>query len=131
MSTNRIRLLVEIDIHEGKFAEFETIIKKMVAVSEQEPGTIAYHFLLSADRKRCRLVEGYTDVAAITAHFAGAAVQQLVPQLMQVATATRMEIYGNPGTQVASMAVAFGAEIFSGWDGFDRETGEMAEATAS
>lgn len=120
MSTSRIRLLVDLDIHEGKFAEVEAIAKKMVAVSEQEPGTIAYHFVLSANRKRCRLVEGYADAAAITAHFAGPAVQQLVPQLIQVATPARMEIYGDPGRQVASMAAAFGAEVFTAWEGFDR-----------
>ncbi len=121
MSTSRIRLLVDIDIHQGKFTEFEAIAKKMVAVSEQEPGAIAYHFLLSDDRKRCRLVEGYTDVAAITAHFAGPAVQQFVPQLTQVATPTRMEIYGDPGPQVTAMASsAFGAQVFTTWEGFDR-----------
>lgn len=120
MSTSRIRVLVDVDIQEGKVAEFEAIAKNMVAVSEQEPGTLAYHFLLSADRKRCRLIEGYTDPAAITAHFAGPAVQQLVPQLMEVAKVARMEIYGHPGPQVASMAAAFGAEVFPAWEGFDR-----------
>jgi quinol monooxygenase YgiN len=120
MSTSRIRLLVDINIHEGKFAEFEAIAKKMVAVSEQEPDTLAYHFVLSADRKRCRLVEGYTDAAAIATHFAGPAVQQLVPQMMQMAGATRMEIYGDPGPQVTAMAAAFGAEVFTDWEGFDR-----------
>lgn len=120
MSTSRIRVLVDVEIHEGKFAEFEVIAKKMVAVSEQEPGTIAYHFLLSADRKRCRLVEGYTDVAAITAHFAGPAVQQFVPQMMQVATPTRMDIYGDPGPQVRAMTAALGAVVFTAWKGFDR-----------
>jgi len=120
MPTSRVRLLVDLDIHEGKFAEFETLAKQMVRVSEQEPGTLGYHFVLSADRKRCRLVEGYTDAAAITAHFAGPAVQQLVPQLIKIATPTRMEIYGEPGPQVRQMATAFGAEIFAAWEGFDR-----------
>lgn len=120
MATSRIRLLVDIDIHDGKFAEFEAVTRKMVTVSEKEPGTIAYHFVLSADRKRCRLVEGYADAAAITAHFAGPAVQQFVPQMLQVATPTRMEIYGDPGPQVASMAAAFGAVVFTAWEGFDR-----------
>jgi len=46
--------------------------------------------------------------------------QQLVPEIMQVATATRMEIYGDPGPQVASMTSAFGAEVFTAWEGFDR-----------
>ncbi len=120
MSTARVRLLVDINIHEGKFAEFEAIAKQMVAVSEKEPGTLAYHFVLSADRSRCRLVEGYTDAAAINAHFNGPAVQQFVPLMLQVATATRMEIYGDPGPQVRATAAAFGAEVFTSWEGFDR-----------
>ncbi len=65
MSTDRIRLLVDLNIHQGKFAEFEAIVKQMAAVSEQERGTLGYQFYLSADRTRCCLVEGYTDVAAI------------------------------------------------------------------
>ena len=83
MSAARIRLLVDLSIHEGKFAEFEALAKQMAAVSEREPGTLGYHFVLSADRTRCRLVEGYADVAAITAHFEGPAVQQFVPPLVQ------------------------------------------------
>jgi len=120
MSAGRIRLLVDLNIHEGKFAEFEAIAKLMTAVSEKEPGTLGFHFCLSADRTRCRLVESYTDAAAITAHFHGPSVQQFVPQMMQVASAVRMEIYGDPGPEVTAMVGAFGAEIFGAWEGFDR-----------
>ena len=120
MSTGRIRLLVDLNIHEGKFAEFEAVAKQMAAVSEKEPGTLGYQFHLSADRNRCRLVEGYTDTTAITAHFHGPAVQQFVPQLVQFASPARMEIYGDPGPDVTAMVAAFGAEIFSAWEGFDR-----------
>jgi quinol monooxygenase YgiN len=120
VATERIRLLVDLDIREGKLAEAEAIAQQMVAVSEKEPGTLGYHFLLSADRTRCRLVEGYADAEAITAHFNGPAVRELVPQLVQFASPTRMEIYGEPGPQVAALAAAFGAEIFTSWHGFDR-----------
>ena len=120
MSTSRIRLLVDFDIHEGKIADFEAIAKKMVAVSEQEPGTLAYHFVLNADRTLCRLVEGYTDAAAITAHFNGPAVLEFVPQLIQFCSPVRMEIYGDPGPQVRLVAAAFGAVVFTAWEGFDR-----------
>jgi quinol monooxygenase YgiN len=120
MSTSRIRLLVDMDIHDGKFAEFESLARQMAGVSEAEPGTLAYHFVLSADRRRCRLVEGYDDAAAIMAHFAGRAVKELLPQMLQVASVTRMEIYGDPGPQVTARAKEVGAEIFTAWEGFDR-----------
>ncbi len=121
MSTNRIRVVVDLDIYEGKFAELEVIAKQMVAESEREPGTQCFHFLLSADRKRCRLVEGYADQAAIEAHFIdGPAIHQHIQQLIQVALPTRMEVYGDPGPKVAAMASAFAVEIFTTWEGFDR-----------
>ncbi len=120
MATNRIRLTVDFEIHEGKFNEFEAVAKQMAAVSEQEPGTLAYHFFLSADRKRCRLVEGYADVPAIAAHFDGPAVTEFVPQLIQFCSPVSMEFYGYPGTRVTAIAAVFGAEVFTSWQGFDR-----------
>ena len=120
MATERVRLLVDLEIHEGKFAEFAAIAKQMVAVSEQEPGTLNYKFYLSVDRKQCRLVEDYTDQDAITAHFRGRAVQQLVPQLIQFCSPKSMESYGDPGSEVRAMASAFGAQFFDPWEGFDR-----------
>ena len=121
MSTTRIRLLVDFEIYDGKFDAFQAIAQQMVETFEPEPGTLAYHFVLSADRKRCRLIQGYADQAAITAHWVdGPAVHRNMLQFHQVALPTRVEIYGDPGPKVAAMAAAFGVEIFTSWLGFDR-----------
>lgn len=120
MSTSHIRLLLGLDIHDGKFSEFETIAQQMVAVSEKEPGTLLYQFFLSADRKHCRLVETYTDVPAITAHFKGPAVQQLVPALLKVGSLVLLEIYGDPAPAVTAMAAPLKALVFTPRHGFDR-----------
>ncbi|PWU03202.1 MAG: hypothetical protein C5B51_19360 [Terriglobia bacterium] len=120
MSTTRIRLLVALDIHEGKLAEFEAIAKQMVAASEKEPGTLLYHFVLSSDRKHCRLLEGYTDSGAVGEHFKGAAVQHLVPQLLKVADLTMIEFYGDPGAEVTAAAARLNPSMFTSFHGFDR-----------
>ena len=106
---------------DGKFDEFESVAKQMVEQFEQESGTLTYHFVLSADRKRCRLIQGYADQAAITAHWIdGPAVHQHIFQLQQLALPTRVEVYGDPGPRVSALAAEFGAEIFTSWEGFDR-----------
>ena len=120
MSSNRIRLVVGLDIHDGKFAEFQRIAQQMAAVTENEPGSLTYLFFLGGDQKHCRLIETYKDVAAVTAHFKGPAVQQFVPQLLNVASLTLMEFYGNPGPEVAAMAAPFKPAIFTSWQGLDR-----------
>jgi quinol monooxygenase YgiN len=74
MNSRRVRLVLALDIREGKFSEFQKIVEQMVAGTEKEAGILTYVFLLSADRKHCRLIEAYEDVSAITVHFDGAAV---------------------------------------------------------
>jgi len=115
-----VRLQVELNIHEGKFAAFEALAQQMSAVSQQEPGTLAYEFCLSGDRTRCRLIEAYTDANAVEAHFAGPAVREFVPRLMEHCSVSRFEVYGDPGPQVTAMVASFGAEIFGLWHGFSR-----------
>jgi quinol monooxygenase YgiN len=120
MSTSRIHILLAMDIHDGKFSEFDAIANQMVAVTDKEPGALGYSFFLSSDRKHCRLVEGYRDVSAITAHYKGAAVQQFVPKMLKLVTLVLIEIYGDPGPEVTAMAAALKPAVFTAWHGFYR-----------
>jgi quinol monooxygenase YgiN len=94
--------------------------KAMTAASQKETGTLAYEWYLSADRKRSRLVEIYADANAVLAHFMGPAVQEFVPKMMQTASVSRFEVYGDPGPKVTEMLAGFGAEIFPYWQGLGR-----------
>ena len=121
MSTTRILVLMDFEIYDGKFDEFQAVAKQMVEEFELEPGTLTYRFVLSADRKRCRLIQGYADQAAITEHWINSrSVHQNIFHFNQVAVTTRVEVYGDPGPKVAALAAAFGAEIFTAWEGFER-----------
>ena len=92
----------------------------MTAASNAEPGTIGYQWFFSADHRQCRLLEIYTDSAAVLAHFQGPAVTELVPQLMPLCQIDRFEIYGDPGPHLTSMATGFGPQFFSYWAGLSR-----------
>jgi quinol monooxygenase YgiN len=119
MST-QVHFLVDLTIHEGKFDSFEGIAQEMIASSRQEPGDLRYEWCLSADRKRCRIIETYADSAAALAHIKGPAVQEGVPKLLETSSLNRFEVYGDPGPQAAAMLAGFGAEIFAAWSGFSR-----------
>jgi len=120
MSNAIVRLAVDLAIHDGKLGEFERIAQTMSAGSQSEPGTLAYAWYLSADRKRCRLVETYTDANAAYAHLTGPVIRELVPQLLQTSKVTGFEVYGDPGPKAREMLAGFGAEIFQPWHGFSR-----------
>ena len=119
MST-QVHFLVELTIHDGKFDTFDSIAQEMIASTRQEPGALVYEFCLSADRKRCRIVETYADSNAVLAHLTGPAVQQGVPKMLQMSSLNRFEVYGDPGPKAAAMLAGFGAEIFASWCGFSR-----------
>ncbi len=120
MSTSTVHFLVDLTIHEGKFDSFGSIAQEMIANTRQEPGALVYEWCLSADRKRCRIVETYADPDAVLAHLTGPAVQQGVPKMLQMSSLDRFEVYGEPGPQAAAMLAGFGAEIFTPWSGFSR-----------
>lgn len=120
MNSNRIRLVLGLDIHDGKFSEFQTIAQKMVAATETEAGALTYVFLLSTDQKHCRLIEAYNDVPAITEHFKGPAVRQFVPQLLDVAHLAFVEFHGDPGPEIVAQAAQLKPAVFTIWHGFDR-----------
>jgi quinol monooxygenase YgiN len=120
MVKQTVYLAVDFTINEGKRDAFEDIAQEMVTGSQKEPGTLGYEWFLSADRKRCRLLETYRDANAVLAHFNGPVVQQLVPKLLGTASVAGFEVYGDPGPKVREMLPGFGAEIFDFQYGLDR-----------
>jgi quinol monooxygenase YgiN len=115
-----VRLSVDLTANEGQLAEFKSIAEAMTAASKRESGTLGYEWFSSADGKRFRLLETYTNADAVLAHFTGPAVQEWVPKMLAVASVGGFEIYGEPGPEVSQMAAGFGAEIFKYWVGIDR-----------
>lgn len=115
-----VRLNVALTISDGELAAFEDIAATMIAATRKEPGALAYDWHFSADRKHCRLVETYVNADALSAHFKGPVVQQLVPKLVEVSSVDRFEVYGDPGPEGTQMLASFGAEIFSDWHSIDR-----------
>jgi quinol monooxygenase YgiN len=115
-----VRFAVNLTIHEGKFDEFTGIAQAMIASTRKEPGALGYDWYFSSDRKRCRLLETYTDAAAVQAHIAGHAVQDLVPKMLEVSTIAGFEVFGDPGPEAAKILTGLGAEIFPLWRGLEQ-----------
>jgi len=119
MAKNTVRFVVTIAVHEGQFEAFEAVAREMTALTQMEPGTLAYDWYLSADRTQCRLYESYVDGNAALAHMAGTVVQTLVPKLLAHSAITGFEVYGPAGAS-ADMLVGAGATIYPFWQSIER-----------
>jgi quinol monooxygenase YgiN len=120
MANDTVRFTVDFTIDEGKVDAFEGIARAMSASTQKEPGTLAYSWYLSGDRKRCRLIEAYIDGNAVIAHLTSPVVKDLVPKLLGASKLSGFEVYGDPGPKAAEMLTGLGAEIFKPWHGFSR-----------
>jgi|SRR5271165_2712952 len=120
MSKNLVYFVVDFAINEGKLGQFESVVQAMIAGTLKEAGALAYEWHLSADRKWCRLLETYADAKAALAHCAGPVVQELVPKILETASVSRFEVYGDPGPEAAKILAGVGAEIFGYWHGLGR-----------
>jgi len=115
-----IRFVVDLAIKPNDGDKLEGIVQAMIAGCRNELGTLGYDWFVSSDRRRCRLIETYTDANAVVAHLTGPVVQELVPKLRTIASVDGFEVYGDPGAQAAKMLTGIGAEIFEFWHGLDR-----------
>lgn len=120
MINKTVSLNVALSINEGQFDLFEHIAQEMTAVTDKESGTLVYHWFLSPDRRRCRLIETYENADALLVHFKGPAVQKLVPKLLEASVLSGFEVYGDPGPEATRMLQGMKAEIFSFSRGINR-----------
>jgi quinol monooxygenase YgiN len=115
-----VQLNIALAVNDGNLGDFEELARTMVAGTRKESGVLAYDWHLTADRKRCRIVETYSNADALLAHLKGPVVQQLVPKLVEMSKLDRFEVYGDPGPEGTKMLAAFGADFFFDWQGLGR-----------
>jgi len=120
LNKGMVHFVVDLDIHEGKFDQFERIAQEMITGTLKETGALGYEWFLSADRKQCRLLENYADANAALAHCTGPVVKELVAKMLETASITGFEVYGDPGPEAAKILTGVGAEIFGYWHGLGR-----------
>jgi quinol monooxygenase YgiN len=120
MPVPAVYLLVELSIQDGQLDALLKVAGETIAGSQGEAGTLGYEWFLSADGKRCRLLESYASAEALLSHLKGPVVQQLVPKMLPYVTVDGFEVFGDPGPEAAAMLANFSAQMFEHWGGLKR-----------
>jgi quinol monooxygenase YgiN len=100
------------DIHKGQSEMFEEVAQLMIAAAMREPGCLGYEWFFSADGSQCHLIETYADADAMLAHINGHTIQTLIPKLMETASLSSVEFYGDPGPAAKGVLEGVGAKFF-------------------
>ena len=62
----RFVMLVELEVHDP--AAFRLVAEQLIAIAEEEPGTLRYEWFESADGRTVQIIEEFVDEAAFGVH---------------------------------------------------------------
>jgi len=110
----------ELAVKEGQLENLKKLMVEMVdATKENEPGTIAYEWMMNEDNSICHINERYANSESTLAHLATFGAKY-AGRLMETGDATRFEVYGNPSAAVKEALAGFGGVYLSPIGGFIR-----------
>jgi len=117
--TNQVQYTTEFTIVDGKIEEFKRMMHSIIeAVREKEQDMRAYQVYLNAEENKAFIVEWFKNPEAILIHLAN--IGPLFPELLAIAPAVRMEVFGNLTHEAEEALKSIGAKIFKYHEGFIR-----------
>jgi quinol monooxygenase YgiN len=115
-----ISWVLELNIKEGKFDAFETLMNEMIAATRSdEPGALAYEWFTSDDKTMCHIYERYADSTAVMAHL-GNFGAKFAERFLDALEPTRLMVYGAPSDEARQALSGLNAVFMSQIGGFSR-----------
>ena len=117
---NEVSWVFEITLNPGAFDDFKSLAKEQVDANySSEPGTLNFQLFITGDDTRVHYCERFVDSAAAMFHVARFG-ETFAARLLELATVTRFEIYGNPSDELKDALVDLSPTYLSPVAGFTR-----------
>lgn len=115
-----ISWVLELNIKDGKFDAFETLMSEMVtATNANEPNAHTYEWFVSDDKMTCHIYERYADSAAVMTHL-GNFGAKFAERFLDALEPTRLMVYGNPSDEARGALAGLNAVFLSRIGGYSR-----------
>lgn len=115
---NEIYTLYHCRIEPANFDVFKALIAEIVAATNQEPNTLAYEFVVNAERTEVHIIERYRTKGLLP-H----AKQTFAPyadRFLKLAKINRLYVYGETTPEIRKTLDGFGAIYLTPFAGFSR-----------
>ena len=117
--TGPIRLLFELTIADKQVNTVKELLSAAVEIVQaKDSGAMDYEFYFDEEGTKVYAVERYKDSEAVMAHLG--IVGETLTKLLEVASITRAEVFGNPSSEVLQALEPFKARVFRHCGGFSR-----------
>ena len=110
--------IYHLTIEPAIFDAFEALVSQIVAVTQKEPETLTYEYLVNADRSRVHIIERYrTD--GLLPHVEGT-FSPFAERFLVLAKIDMLYVYGETTSEIRAKLDAFGAVYLTSLSGFTR-----------
>lgn len=113
-----ISCLFTLAVKPHDFAEFKALISKIVAVTQQEPGTLVYEYSVNEDTSTVHILERY-NADAVVSHV-DTTFAPFGARFLELCTVKGLVVYGTPDAEIRKRLDPFGAVYMTPFDGFSR-----------
>jgi quinol monooxygenase YgiN len=100
--------------------KFKPIVKKLVAATEKEPGTLQYEYNVGEDQKTVDIYERYTNAHAAHVHVTENFGPNFSKEFMAVAKPARFVVYGAVTDELKKTLADFHPIYMTPLDGFTK-----------
>jgi quinol monooxygenase YgiN len=99
--------------------KFKTLVQKMVAATEKEPGALNYEYVVGDDQKTVDIFERYNNSRAAVDHVANFG-QNFAKEFLSLVKPTRFVVYGVPTDELKKSLADFHPIYMTPFDGFTK-----------
>lgn len=103
----------EVAIIPGKLDDFVSVARDLMAVMDQEPGTLSYEYRTNAEKSTCHIFERFRDSAGLVAH-AEHFGADFAARFMDACKPVSFYVYGVPDEAARSVLAAY-APVYLSW----------------
>lgn len=119
MNTERIKMIVTLNVGKGNPALFTKLSKELVeSVESDEPSTIIYEWYMDDAAETCYIVESYPNSDALLSHLEY--VGSRLGPIIEAAPLSQLLVLGSVSEKAAEVLAGFGAKIVPLHAGFQR-----------
>ena len=105
-------------VEPAKFPAFEALVSQIVAVTQKEPDTLTYEYVVNADRSQVHIVER-CRVAGLLPHVE-TTFSPFAEQFLSLAKIDALYVYGDTTPPIRARLDGFGAIYLTPFSGFSR-----------
>ncbi len=98
--------------------KFKAVVRKLVAATEKEPGTLQHEYAVGDDQKTVDIFERFTSSRAAVDHAAN--FGQFSNEFMPLVKPVRFVVYGMPTDELKKTLADFHPIYMTPFDGFTR-----------